>query len=260
MKRNDDAVSPVIGVMLMLVVTIIIAAVVSTFAGGLVDSQESAPAINLDVSIKNSGAWATSYFKADVLSVSEPIDTAKLKLITSWSTISKEQVDYVTPGGTNEHRNEGDPISGGATVSNAGNQSNVFGWGGGGFGNNTYYPDGNGTAPWGYGMGIQEPNSGKPNGVSQQFGRYSLIGGTIMKAYPAGQSSGFGFASATSGYGVTTPYEYSSWDYAVNSNVDGMQAVLGQNWEHLRTGDTVNVKVIYIPSGAVIYDRNVKVS
>ena len=34
-EKNDDAVSPVIGVMLMLVVTIIIAAVVSAFAGGL---------------------------------------------------------------------------------------------------------------------------------------------------------------------------------------------------------------------------------
>jgi len=33
-NRKDDAVSPVVGVMLMLVVTIIIAAVVSAFAGG----------------------------------------------------------------------------------------------------------------------------------------------------------------------------------------------------------------------------------
>lgn len=34
-ERKEDAVSPVVGVMLMLVVTIIIAAVVSGFAGGL---------------------------------------------------------------------------------------------------------------------------------------------------------------------------------------------------------------------------------
>ncbi|SCL74258.1 hypothetical protein L21_0126 [Methanoculleus chikugoensis] len=34
-EKNDDAVSPVVGVMLMLVVTIIIAAIVSGFAGGL---------------------------------------------------------------------------------------------------------------------------------------------------------------------------------------------------------------------------------
>lgn len=34
-KRTNDAVSPVVGVMLMLVVTIIIAALVSSFASGL---------------------------------------------------------------------------------------------------------------------------------------------------------------------------------------------------------------------------------
>ncbi|MFA5294815.1 MAG: type IV pilin N-terminal domain-containing protein [Methanoregulaceae archaeon] len=44
MKRmNNDGVSPVVGVMLMLVVTIIIAAVVSAFAGGLGGSTEKAP-------------------------------------------------------------------------------------------------------------------------------------------------------------------------------------------------------------------------
>lgn len=43
MIRKDDGVSPVVGVMLMLVVTIIIAAVVSAFAGGLAGSQEKAP-------------------------------------------------------------------------------------------------------------------------------------------------------------------------------------------------------------------------
>jgi hypothetical protein len=41
-KRND-AVSPVVGVMLMLVVTIIIAAVVSGFAGGLAGGAQSTP-------------------------------------------------------------------------------------------------------------------------------------------------------------------------------------------------------------------------
>ena len=34
-RKNEDAVSPVVGVMLMLVVTIIIAAVVAVFASGM---------------------------------------------------------------------------------------------------------------------------------------------------------------------------------------------------------------------------------
>lgn len=41
MKRDrSDAVSPVIGVMLMIVITVVIAAVVSGFASGIVDSQK----------------------------------------------------------------------------------------------------------------------------------------------------------------------------------------------------------------------------
>jgi FlaG/FlaF family flagellin (archaellin) len=41
--KKDDAVSPVVGVMLMLVVTIIIAAVVSAFAGGITGDVQKAP-------------------------------------------------------------------------------------------------------------------------------------------------------------------------------------------------------------------------
>ena len=43
MNNNDSAVSPVVGVMLMLVVTIIIAAVVSGFAGGFAEGQTKTP-------------------------------------------------------------------------------------------------------------------------------------------------------------------------------------------------------------------------
>jgi len=51
MKQDrDSAVSPVVGVMLMLVVTIIIAAVVSGFAGGLVGENKKAPQASIKVS------------------------------------------------------------------------------------------------------------------------------------------------------------------------------------------------------------------
>lgn len=48
-RRNEEAVSPVIGVMLMLVVTVIIAAVVSGFAGGLAGGAESPPQASIKV-------------------------------------------------------------------------------------------------------------------------------------------------------------------------------------------------------------------
>lgn len=48
-ERKNDAVSPVIGILLMLVVTIIIAAVVSGFAGSLASDESKAPQVTLGV-------------------------------------------------------------------------------------------------------------------------------------------------------------------------------------------------------------------
>lgn len=47
MQHRDPAVSPVVGVMLMLVVTIIIAAVASAFAGGMATDQHKTPQVTL---------------------------------------------------------------------------------------------------------------------------------------------------------------------------------------------------------------------
>ena len=55
LKKKEDAVSPVIGVMLMLVVTIVIAAVVAAFAGGLATETESAPVAVLDADVYETG-------------------------------------------------------------------------------------------------------------------------------------------------------------------------------------------------------------
>ncbi|GAB7016632.1 type IV pilin N-terminal domain-containing protein [Methanogenium cariaci] len=56
--ENNEAVSPVVGVMLMLVVTIIIAAVVSSFAGGLASEQKKAPTITVDVRLYANYDWS----------------------------------------------------------------------------------------------------------------------------------------------------------------------------------------------------------
>lgn len=50
--RTESAVSPVVGVLLMLVVTIIIAAVVSGFAAGLTGGTSKAPTASLEVHVK----------------------------------------------------------------------------------------------------------------------------------------------------------------------------------------------------------------
>jgi len=50
-KHSENGVSPVVGVMLMLVVTIIIASVVSAFAGGLWGNTDKAPVVTIQATI-----------------------------------------------------------------------------------------------------------------------------------------------------------------------------------------------------------------
>lgn len=77
LKKKDDAVSPVIAVMLMLVVTIIIAAVVSGFAGGLVGSQKAAPSASFDVSLTDDSIDLT------VRSISEEVSSKDIMIVLS---------------------------------------------------------------------------------------------------------------------------------------------------------------------------------
>lgn len=60
---SSEAVSPVVGVMLMLVVTIIIAAVVSAFAGGFAEGTESTPQVS--VGFEYDLANNVTYFQND---------------------------------------------------------------------------------------------------------------------------------------------------------------------------------------------------
>lgn len=86
--RKEDAVSPVIGVMLMLVVTIIIAAVVSGFAGGLAGSQDKAP--QASILVKTSlGTPPNTYNSFDITFVhqgGDPINTKDISIVT-WLTL-----------------------------------------------------------------------------------------------------------------------------------------------------------------------------
>jgi Uncharacterized protein conserved in archaea len=73
--EKENAVSPVVGVMLMLVVTIIIAAVVAAFAGGLGGGMQSTPSAIFTVSPESAGGFldevALTHKGGDVLSLPE---------------------------------------------------------------------------------------------------------------------------------------------------------------------------------------------
>ena len=90
-KTSDDAISPVIGVMLMLVVTIVIAAVVAAVATGMMTETEPAPTAKLDVKIYSEHtAYAMGGFPVyaptmHITHVSgDTLDTKDLKLTFSW--------------------------------------------------------------------------------------------------------------------------------------------------------------------------------
>ncbi|MFA5332674.1 MAG: type IV pilin [Methanoregula sp.] len=240
---NDDAISPVVGVMLMLVVTIIIAAVVTGFSGKLVgEGSQNAPTLTMDVKVVNSGSWSGSGFFATVTSVSETIPTNDLKIVTAW---------------TATNRTSNLLVSGGSSVQPNGT-SNI---------NVLFDPanSANGVAPFGNGPGVgngTETVSGTDtrrdfSGLDQQFGNYSLMAGTTMTAVPCGAADADslgGSNSANDGYGVDGRFAYSSGSQEL---VDPATEVLGSNWELLRIGDTVNVKVIHVPSGKVIFNQDI---
>ncbi len=141
MKRNEHAVSPVVGVMLMLVVTIIIAAVVSAFAGGLTGTHQKAPSASIEIQIQ-SGADNGMGGTTDRMTFAElsgdPIPTKDLAIATY----------YVNKSGT-VYQNKQTLTSAGLDIDGYGDMARVpvlnnmrFGYAGGNpsvdFGNYTW--------------------------------------------------------------------------------------------------------------------------
>lgn len=115
-NRSEEAVSPVVGVMLMLVVTIIIAAVVSSFAGGLATSTEKAPNAVLDVKIEANHSMsmtADSKYTYPLMTIEyitgdTKLDTNKMGISTSWKGTDGKLYTYTYNGSTwdnNGHQN-----------------------------------------------------------------------------------------------------------------------------------------------------------
>jgi len=70
MPKNEQAISPVVGVMLMLVVTIIIAALVSAFAGGTVSGTEKTPTATIQATYSQSNGMTISHTGGDAIPLS----------------------------------------------------------------------------------------------------------------------------------------------------------------------------------------------
>lgn len=101
MNSKDSAVSPVVGVLLMLVVTIIIAAIVSGFAGGISGTQQKAPTASFDVKtqypITTSGGTNSAGF--DLFFThrgGDTINTKNTQIITLMTLPNGSMVRHVT--------------------------------------------------------------------------------------------------------------------------------------------------------------------
>jgi FlaG/FlaF family flagellin (archaellin) len=252
LKHGEEAVSPVVGVMLMLVVTIIIAAVVSGFAGSMMNGQTKAPTIEIETHIHNTGMFTGSGIYMTVKSASDPISTKDVKLVTSWSTTCKNTAASDPGNPTGSCVNVGDAISGGTTSVAGSNNTQFYTY----TAHSTPYGVGTGVTTWGL-------YNFAPNVPQDLFGNYTLIPGTTMSGYPVGPFvsylAGMGGYGAPSS-GATPNYIYSTGALWTGlTQFDSMQAVMGQGWENLRPGDVVHVKLIHIPSGKVIYNADIAV-
>jgi len=233
-NKKERAVSPVVGVMLMLVVTIIIAAVVSAFAGGLSTGTKTAPVASFECHISNTGSWGDSVFDIGVLSTDKAIPTKDLKLVTTWTNASGYPVVTTINGAAM-------PV------------------------NNTYYSTNTYNSPLGFGPGVNRSNTAGSYLPDQMFGNYTLMTGTHMHNSAAGYGD-YTYTNGTvvhyGGYGVETRYQYTNGTYGLypgSGNKDAMMAILGDDWYQLRAGNVVNVQLIHIPSQKVIFDKDITV-
>jgi archaeal type IV pilus assembly protein PilA len=103
-KWDERAVSPVVGVMLMLVVTIIIAAVVSAFAGGMASGTQKAPQASIDVKIKtgmDDTMSGTNTVMTFIELSGDPILTKDLSIVTYYTnktgTVYKNKQTATSP-------------------------------------------------------------------------------------------------------------------------------------------------------------------
>jgi len=72
---KEEAVSPVIGVLLMLTLTLIIAAIVNSYAGGLIETKPKAPSATIHATYSQTGGMEIRHVSGD------PIPTSTVKLM-----------------------------------------------------------------------------------------------------------------------------------------------------------------------------------
>jgi len=233
-KRNEQehAVSPVVGVMLMLVVTIIIAAVVSAFAGGMGTQKEKAPQASLDCHIKWDNGVMSSV-PGPLFSMrhmgGDPINTKNIKLITSWANatgIYHIQSTVAPVWGTEQqtYTSAHAPGTSNYTLSSLNTHYTSFS------GASLYYNAPYLAVPGSYPTGTGFAN----NDTVLWFGNYVFRAGDVIQANTDNTVSGTG-------------------------NYQNLAIPIIKDGQLLTRNDIVNIKLVDLKSGAAIYEKSILV-
>ena len=228
-NRRDRAVSPVIGVMLMLVVTVLLAAAVSAFTGGL-KVQKPAPSAQFRVKIfKNTTVnMGTTSFKCSYIEITETsgdsIPSKDLEIITyNPDAYGPHKVMVVKPNSMNTHYE-------------------YFNW------TAKKWEWANGTSPYlnNFAYGWWWNNS------KTWFGNYTVHPGVTMTADWYSNNAQAKWNARTGWYAT---------DHTVDpnaGNVTGFCACIADGW-NVTPGHYITVEIVYTPTHTVIWKSKVLV-
>lgn len=216
-KKSDDAVSPVIGVMLMVVITVVIAGVIAAFGTGMVGNTEPAPSAMLEVEIINfdkmmdGGNYPNLMapdFRITHLS-GDPIDTGDIELRFSWTDSNKVKHSSTYSATSVE-------------------------------GVDVMYLE----VP-----GVIAVNAGGTNLEGVPFGEAELKTGYTVKTV----SKALGNVAD----GDTQHHKSKYMDYIFNNGQENPAGTTNGVMDWLEKGTKVDVTILHIPSNTIIYDKAV---
>ncbi|MCK9630628.1 MAG: type IV pilin N-terminal domain-containing protein [Methanoregula sp.] len=217
--KTDDGVSPVVAVMLMLAVTVIIAAIVSAAAGGLSGTKKQAPSAILEVHFYENRSYGTDFY----------INAMTIEHV-SGSPLQTKDLSIST-----YFRNSTGELIKGSLM---GEKSIEFSSG---------------------------DYSGKSCGVLFINDQDRFPDSPLVNSADGGYKSWFGNASAVlmaGDYLVTPAPYYATSTEKENSALDSILNFktydhTGQIDNGYKTGSVITVKIVHIPTGQVIFDKDV---
>ena len=239
-KKSDDAVSPVIGVMLMVVITVVIAAVITAFATGVVGETEAAPVAVLDVEIHSNvyalekGLHQTKNLRGPDLWIThisgDAVDTKDIELRFSWTHDGCSHYSTYSADGMKEYLST---TSGNHWVGDSG-----------------IICDGEQRKQALYVKSAKTPQRTEyeSGGLNHYIGDVILTPGIKLTAstdyLPSGtKNTGSQFMDAI----------FNNYEMTANSG----SPCTGGIMEHLEQGTAVDVMILHLPSNKAIYDKTV---